>query len=62
MVDNKHGGKREGAGRKPASEEKIKTYYTIKKSTQEAIKVLAKSPRSHGEVIDKAIEELLNKS
>ncbi len=41
--------------------EMVKTYYTIKKNTKEAIETLAKDKKSYGAVIDKAVELLMNK-
>ncbi len=58
-----NGGARAGAGKPKSTSnvETIKTYYTIKKTTKEAIETLAKDKKSYGAVIDQAVELLMNK-
>ncbi len=57
----KHGGRREGAGRKPNEIARITRTLKVLPETSEAINSLAIDKKSYGSVVDRAVKLLLDK-
>jgi len=53
--------KKAAIGRPKSSVKKLRKNYSVKPETHKTIKALARNERAYGEVVDMAVEALINK-